>query len=76
MPLVVSFPRRQLAVHDSESVLAEAADKMLHDLIRQRDLRHQHDRGFVQLQTFVDRFHVNFRLAAGCHAMQQKNFMS
>ncbi len=45
---------------------------MLNDLIGECDLRHQHDRGFVQLQTFVDRFHVNFRLAAGCHAMQQK----
>ncbi len=70
VPFVIAFPRRQPAVQDRDPVLAETPDEPLDDLIRQRDLRHQHDGGLSKRQTFGDRFHIDFCLAAGRHAMQ------
>ena len=72
LPLVISFPPGQLAMHDRQILLAEPACKPVDHLRCKGDFGNQHNCRLSQCQTPVDGFHVDFRLAAGSDAVKEK----
>ena len=73
LPLVVPLARREMAVQHGHARLlpGKAGAKALHRLRRQRDLRHQHQRGAARRHHLRDRLQIDLRLAAAGHAVQQ-----
>ena len=70
LPLVVALPRVQSRVHERDLV-AETGAEETEDLRCERDLRHEHDRGLSRREHALYDGHVDFRLAASRHAVQE-----
>jgi len=71
LPGRVPLGIRQGGVEDRHPA-GEAGDEPAHDLGRQRDLRHQHDRRPAMAQTPGDRPQVDLGFAAAGDAVQQE----
>ena len=63
----------QLAVQDGHVLRTETVLKPLLHLHGQSDFRHQHDGTSALGQRMLHRMHVNFRLPASGHALQQEH---
>ena len=72
VPLVEPFPVRQAAVQDAEFV-AEPGPEAAHGLRRQRNLRHQHDRGLPECKRHRDGLKVHLGFSGVGHAEQQQD---
>ena len=70
-PLLVALPGRQPRVQHRDG-LAEALDEAGHDLRRERDLGHQHDRAATLARARGGRAQVDLGLARAGHAVQQR----
>ncbi len=69
-PLTRAFRILQAAVQHRD-VLAEARAHQPTDPQRQRDFRHEHDRGLAARKRCFDRAEIHFRFAAAGHSVQQ-----
>ena len=70
LELIIPLPRRKSGIHDRNPASEPAAEP--HDgLIRQCDLRNQHDHLPPLCEHMRDQFHIHFRLAASCHTLEQ-----
>ena len=75
LPLVISFPRRKLAMHNRKLLLAEASRKAFYHLTCKGYLRHQHYGSLSLFQAFFDDFHIYLGLAAGSNSVEKKYFL-
>ena len=75
-PLIKSLSPGQLAVQNCNAIFTKTADKTIRYLFCQCNFRYQHDGRFPHFQGSVNRLHIDFRLSAPRHAVEEKIFLS
>ena len=76
LPLVISFPLGQSAMHHCNFVLAESSGKSFNHLACEGYFRHKHYGRLPLFQALFDDFHVNLGFTAGSYTMKKKNLLA
>ena len=73
VPLVVAFALRQMAVQHRDCIrhIGKTAFKAFDCLRRQRNFRHENDRGAAAIKRCPDRLQINFGLTGSGHTVKQ-----